>query len=203
MFMSPKGVKPIRSVNGGAATPKKKTDVLPELPAEATKADLPPALQPQLATLVDGPPNDAAEWTYEIKFDGYRLLTRIEGGKIQLFTRNGNDWSHKLPHIVKAIGEMGFQSGWLDGEVVVPNEHGIPDFQALQNAFDSSRTQNIIYYVFDIPFFGGYDLRALPLIERRGYLKKLFETRSTVAVHFSETFDVPADHIVAGVDSFS
>ncbi len=61
-------------------------------------------LQPQLATLVDGPPSDPAEWLYEIKFDGYRILTRIDAGKIQLLTRNGNDWSHKLAHLVKAIG---------------------------------------------------------------------------------------------------
>ncbi|MEO6561433.1 MAG: DNA ligase D [Nitrosospira sp.] len=195
-----KTVKPISPVRRAANPSRKKVSALSDLadlPGNAVKADLPPALQPQLATLVDGPPNDPAEWTYEIKFDGYRLLTRIDGGKIQLFTRNGNDWSHKLPHIVKAISKMDLQSGWLDGEVIVPNEHGIPDFQALQNAFDSSRTQNIIYYVFDILFFGGYDLRAVPLVERREYLKKLFETRSAGTVHFSETFDVPVDHIVA------
>ncbi|WP_231623593.1 ATP-dependent DNA ligase [Nitrosospira briensis] len=105
------------------------------MPGNALEADLPHALKPQLATLVDGPPNDPAEWTYEIKFDGYRILTRIDGEKVQLFTRNGNDWFHKLTHILKAIGAMGFKSGWFDGEVVVPDEKGIPDFQALQNAF--------------------------------------------------------------------
>jgi bifunctional non-homologous end joining protein LigD len=195
-----KDAKPVNPISRAATLGKREasaSSVLPDLPKKAIKAVIPLTLTPQLATLVDGPPNDPAEWAYEIKFDGYRLLTRIEGGKIQLFTRNGNDWSNKLPHIVKAIGKMGLESGWLDGEVIVPDEHGIPDFQALQNAFDSSRPQNIIYYLFDIPFFGGYDLRALPLVERREYLKKLFETRSAVTVRLSETFDVPADHIVA------
>ncbi len=130
----------------------------PSLLQNAAECELPVALKPQLATLVDVPPNDPAEWTYEIKFDGYRILARIDGAKIQLFTRNGNDWSHKLPHLVKAIDGMGLKNGWLDGEVIVPNEHGIPDFQSLQNAFDSSRTQSIIYYIFDIPFHNGYDL---------------------------------------------
>jgi bifunctional non-homologous end joining protein LigD len=130
------------------------------LPENATKAVLPPTLTPQLATLVDGPLNDPNEWTYEIKFDGYSILARIEEKKIQLFTRNGNDWSHKLPHIEEAIATMDFQSGWLDGEIVVPNDVGVPDFQALQNAFGSSRTRNIIYFVFDVPFYAGFDLRA-------------------------------------------
>mgnify|MGYP001544721582 FL=1 len=177
---------------------KKEASALPDpgLPQNAVKGELPAMLTPQLATLVDGPPSDPAEWTYEIKFDGYRLLARIDGGKIQLFTRNGNDWSHKLPHLVKAVGEMKLGKGWLDGEVIVPNENGIPDFQALQNAFDSSRTQSIIYYVFDIPFHAGYDLRSAPLVERREYLKQLFETRATDTVHFSATFDVPPRDIV-------
>jgi bifunctional non-homologous end joining protein LigD len=100
----------------------------PVLPGRAVKADLPSTLQPQLATLVNGPPNNPSEWLYEIKFDGYRILTRIDGGSIQLFTRNGNDWSHKLPHLVKAVDKMGFKSGWLDGEVMVLNENGLPDF---------------------------------------------------------------------------
>ncbi|MDN5753933.1 MAG: non-homologous end-joining DNA ligase, partial [Nitrosospira sp.] len=167
------------------------------LPEDAVKADLPRILQPQLATLVDALPNDPAEWVYEIKFDGYRILTRIDGGRIRLFTRNGNDWSHKLPDLVKAIGKMGLRPGWLDGEIVVPDENGVPDFQALQNAFDSSRTQGIVYYVFDIPFHDGYDLRSAPLIERRAFLKTFFEPPAPEPVHFSETFDAPADDIVA------
>lgn len=193
-------VKPMEAVNRPTILKKKKkTQAVrtPDLPQNAVKSELPATLKPQLATLVDGPPNDpAAEWAYEIKFDGYRILARIDGNKIQLFTRNGNDWSHKLPHLVKAIEEMKLGDGWLDGEVIVPNENGIPDFQSLQNAFDSSRTQSIIYYVFDIPFHDGYDLKTSPLIERRGYLKQLFETRSTETVHFSATFDVPPKDIV-------
>jgi bifunctional non-homologous end joining protein LigD len=188
-----KGAKP---GNGAAAHRKKKDSGSLRLPEGATKADLPLTLQPQLATLVDGPPNDPLEWTYEIKFDGYRIVSRIDGEKIQLFTRNGNDWSHKLPHLVKAVDKMGLKSGWLDGEVMVLNDNGLPDFQALQNAFDSSRTQNIIYYVFDVPFYDGYDLRTSPLIQRRQFLEQLFATRSSETVRFSATFDVPASEII-------
>lgn len=192
----PDSRKDAKSPNHAAAG-ERKFSALPDLPRKAIKADPPLTLQPQLATLVDGPPDDSAEWIYEIKFDGYRILTRIDGKKIQLFTRNGNDWSHKLPDMVKSLSKMGLRAGWLDGEIIVPDENGIPDFQALQNAFYSSRPQNIIYYLFDIPFYDGYDLKIAPLVERREFLKKLFGTTPPETVRFSEAFDAPAGDIVA------
>jgi bifunctional non-homologous end joining protein LigD len=169
----------------------------PVLPENAVKADLPHILRPQLATLVDGPPNDPAEWIYEIKFDGYRMLARIDGRDIKLFTRNGNDWSEKLPHLIKAIAGMRLKSGWLDGEIVVLNDKNIPDFQALQNAFDSTRTQGIIYYLVDIPFYDGYDLREVPLLERRAVLRTLFEPPPPEQIRFSDIFDAPPKDIIA------
>lgn len=175
----------------------KKATGLPGMPDEAVKADLPLTLKPQLATLLEKPPNEPDGWSYEIKFDGYRILARIDGNKVQLLTRNGNDWSHKLPHLVKAISAMGLKKAWLDGEAIVLNDEGLPDFQDLQNAFDSSRTQNIICYFFDVPFYGGYDLRSVPLWDRREFLKKLFETRSSETIRFSEMFDVPGQQIIA------
>ncbi|SEO38978.1 DNA ligase D [Nitrosovibrio sp. Nv6] len=168
----------------------------PGLPENAVKADLPHTLRPQLATLVDGPPNDADEWIYEIKFDGYRMLTRIDARAVRIFTRNGHDWSHKMPGLVEAISKMKLKPGWLDGELVVLNEKGIPDFQALQNAFDSSRTQGIIYYFFDVPFYDGYDLRGVPLVERRELLKTLLETPPE-KIRFSDIFDASPHDIVA------
>lgn len=180
-----------------AASARRKRKYTPEFPEKTVEAALPLTLSPQLATLVDSLPAHPADWIYEIKFDGYRILCRIGSEKIQLLTRNGNDWSHKLPDLVKALGEMGLKSGWLDGEIVVPGENGIPDFQALQNAFDSSRTQGIVYYLFDIPFYDGYDLRGASVIERRAFLKTFFEKSPPDPVRFSETFDAPAGDIVA------
>ncbi|SOD41419.1 ATP-dependent DNA ligase LigD phosphoesterase module /ATP-dependent DNA ligase LigD polymerase module [Nitrosovibrio sp. Nv4] len=177
----------------GSSRKKQKTG----LPENVVKADLPHTLRPQLATLVDGPPNDADEWIYEIKFDGYRMLTRIDARSVRIFTRNGHDWSHKMPSLVEAIGKMRLKPGWLDGELVVLNEKGIPDFQALQNAFDSSRTQDIIYYFFDVPFYDGYDLRGVPLVERRALLKTLFETPPVEKIRFSDIFDASPHDIIA------
>ncbi|MFT4174998.1 MAG: DNA ligase D, partial [Rhodocyclaceae bacterium] len=138
---------------------------------KATKAELPASLDPQRATLVDRPPQGAG-WIYEVKYDGYRMLTRVAGGKrgdIKLTSRNGRDWLGKLPHIVAALKAAGLPACWLDGEIIVPTRDG-SDFQALQNAL-SSDSSGVLYMVFDVPFWNGRDLRAAPLAERRQALQ--------------------------------
>jgi bifunctional non-homologous end joining protein LigD len=167
------------------------------MPADAVKAAMPAKLSPLLATLVDGPPPDPENWFYEIKFDGYRLLARIDAkGGVQLLTRNGHDWSGRMPHLVRAIERMKLKPGWLDGEIVVLNESGGTDFQALQNAFDSENTRNIIYFLFDLPYHGGFDLTGVPLVERRRLLQALL-AKAPPEIRFSEIFDAPPEDIVA------
>jgi len=181
--------------------------------AEADKA-LPETLSPQLATLVDGPPPDLEEWRFELKFDGYRILARRDGGAVQLITRNGNDWTHRMPRLARAVAALPIESGWIDGEIVVLDRHGIPEFQALQNAFESSRsvrarlhpgavaeedgdTGGLVFYVFDLPFFNGHDLRDLPLHERRRALRAIVAESGGDTVRFSEDFDAEPDQLVA------
>lgn len=160
-----------------------------DIPEGATRAKLPETLAPQLATLVTRPPADPEGWVYEIKYDGYRMLARIEGPSVKLFTRNGNDWTTKLPKLAKAVAALDLPSGWIDGEIVVMNEHGVPDFGALQNAFDRASTANILYYVFDLPFFDGLDLRELPLTQRREVLCTLVTRHPQDSIRFSDAFD--------------
>ena len=167
------------------------------IPEGAVKAKLPFALFPQLATLVDEPPAGDG-WIYELKFDGYRIVARIDGDDVRLFTRNGNDWTAKLKTLRDEIRALGLDSGWLDGEIVVMNDRGIPDFQALQGAFDNSKTKDIVYFVFDVPHFGGYDLTRVPLVERRRLLQAVFEKKSSEKVRFSEAFDAPVEQLLAG-----
>lgn len=167
-----------------------------DMPAEAVKAAMPASLSPLLATLVDGPPPDPQNWFYEIKFDGYRLLARVDAKGVQLFTRNGHDWSDRMPHLVSAIERMKLKPGWLDGEVVVLNESGSTDFQALQNAFDSHKTRNIVYFLFDLPYYGGFDLTRVPLVERRALLETLL-AKAPPEIRFSGIFDAPPEDIVA------
>lgn len=148
---------------------------------------LPAKLSPQLATLADRPPGDPEDWVYEVKFDGYRMLVRVDGRDVRLVTRNGHDWSAKLPHLVDAIRAMKLAPCWLDGEIVVLDERGIPDFQALQNAFDARRVRDVVYYVFDLPYHAGRDLTAVPLAERRRVLEAIMDKSASHTVRQSDT----------------
>jgi len=158
---------------------------------------LPPRLDPQLATLVNEAPREHARWQYELKFDGYRLLARIENGEVSLFTRTGKDWTNKLRELRDALVAMRLADAWLDGEIVAPDEHGIPSFQALQNAFESGAARGVVYYVFDIPFYAGRDLRTLPLTERRATLENLLRGSDGEYVRFSEAFEAAPRDLVA------
>ena len=165
----------------------------------AVKAKLPATFKPQLATLVDAaPPGD--DWAYEIKFDGYRILARVETIKgkreIQIFTRNGNDWTAKFSKQVKALDRLDIESGWLDGEAVVLDDRGLPDFQALQNAFDVGRPQDIVVYFFDVPYLNGYDLRNVPIVQRRAILKALIEPVDDPVLRYSRDFAFHADDLL-------
>jgi bifunctional non-homologous end joining protein LigD len=159
------------------------------MPAGAVKAALPLTLAPQLATLISEAPSDPG-WIYEIKFDGYRVLARVDDDDVRLFTRRGNDWSPRMKGLVAAIKSLAIGSGWLDGEIVVNGANGTPDFNALQNAFDSARTEDIQYFVFDLPYYCGHDLRQVPLVERRATLAALLERAPAQArVRFSQDFN--------------
>lgn len=154
----------------------------------ARKAALPDRLAPQLATLAAHPPT-GGDWICENKFDGYRILARIESGKVKLFTRRGLDWTSKMASLAEQIAKLGIERAWLDGEIVVLNERGVPDFNALQNAMDAARSATVTYYVFDVPYLGQHDLRAVPLRSRRTVLLKLFEDAELDRVRFSNTIE--------------
>jgi len=167
------------------------------MPPQAIRAALPEKLCPQLATLALAPPTDAADWMYEIKFDGYRMLVRHDAKGPRLFTRNGHDWTSKLRSLQGAITGMKLPDGWYDGEIVVAHDDGIPDFGALQQSFDAGNTDDVVLYLFDLPYFDGHDLRELPLEWRRGMLKELLLTAPSDRVRFSEAFDAAPHGIVA------
>ena len=184
------------SVVSGASKMEKKGRAKSGFPANAVPAKLPLSLFPQLATLVDEPARSEG-WIYEVKFDGYRVLARVDGDDIRLFTRNGNNWTPRMKGLRDEIARLGVKSGWIDGEIVVLDSRGNPDFQALQNAFDSSATKEIVYFAFDLPYFGGYDLRRVPCIERRELLRKVFESNESDHVRFSEHFEADGRKLLA------
>ena len=157
----------------------------PDLSA-AVGAPLPAKLEPQLATLVAAPP--AGDWIVETKFDGYRLMARIEDRKARLITRGGHDWTDKMKPLAAAIESLGIATGWLDGEIVVMGKDGLPDFNALQNAIDNAASDAIEYFVFDLPFHGGRDLRKVPLRSRRALLASLLAEADSDRVRLSQAF---------------
>ncbi|WP_454056544.1 DNA ligase D [Cupriavidus sp. Marseille-Q8015] len=165
-------------------------------PTGASKAALPLALAPQLATLVEAPPTDG-EWQYEVKFDGYRLLARVDGDDVRLFTRQGHDWTSKLRSLAAEVRALGLPDGWLDGEIVVVDKHGVTDFQALQNAFETAHVDTIQYYVFDLPYYAGHDLRAVPLDQRRMLLRQVLAAKAAPRVRFSESFEADPDEMLS------
>ena len=174
-----------------AAKGEKKPSGLPEA---AVKAQMPLFLSPQLATLVEEPP--AGDWIYELKFDGYRIVARIDGDDVRLFTRNGNDWTVRLKALRDELKTLKLPSAWIDGEIVMLNAKGNPDFQALQNAFDNSKTKDIIFFAFDLPYFDGYDLTRVPLVERRALLEAIFKDVESDKLRFSETVEAPVEQLL-------
>jgi bifunctional non-homologous end joining protein LigD len=166
---------------------------IPKKASRAAKAELPQFLAPMLATLVTEPPRQG-RWVYEVKHDGYRMLARCDAGEVRLFTRSGNDWTAKLPHLAAACRKLGLSSTWLDGEIVVLGQDGRASFQALQNAFDAGRDADIVYFVFDAPFLSGRDLRRLALAERKKRLKSALH--GSQQVRFSEDLQGEAREVL-------
>ncbi|WP_321839579.1 DNA ligase D [Paraburkholderia bannensis] len=161
----------------------------------AVRAALPAKLAPQLATPADAP-SGADGWLYELKFDGYRVLARIEGDDVRIFTRTGKDWSAKFPQQIEALRTLKLESAWLDGEAVVLDQNGVPDFQALQNAFDAGSADAIAIWFFDLPWLNGFDLSKVPLEARRAQLEALLQDTQHDALRFSAAFEGDPDALL-------
>jgi bifunctional non-homologous end joining protein LigD len=150
---------------------------------------LPPLrfIEPQLASLVDEPP-EGKHWIHEIKHDGYRCQVLIEDEVARVFTRNGHDWTDRFASITRAASALECKSAILDGEAVVQDESGVSDFEGLGAAIHS-RSPNIILYAFDILHLDGSDLRQQMLSARRTLLKRLVGDDADSRIQPSDEFD--------------
>jgi bifunctional non-homologous end joining protein LigD len=137
-----------------------------------TISALPRFVEPQLCRLVDQPPSGAG-WVHEVKFDGYRMQLRIEGGKAKLFTRKGLDWTAKFAAIARAAAKL--PDGIIDGEICALDHNGAPDFAALQAALSDGKSDPLIFFAFDLLFTGKEDLRPLPLTARKERLASVLK----------------------------
>ncbi len=138
----------------------------------ARRAAVPEVLYPQLATLTRVVP-EGDGWLNETKLDGYRILAHIDTDGVRLRTRNGHDWVDRLPALARELARIPAPGTILDGELVALGANGAPDFGALQQAFGTAARDRLVYYVFDVPFAAGYDLRRAPIEERKAYLRTL------------------------------
>ncbi len=135
----------------------------------ARKGILPIFLESSLATSTARPPT-GAEWLHEIKHDGYRMQARIDGGKVQLLTRKGLDWTKRFAPVAKAAKELPVQAALIDGEIIAQDESGQSSFSALQSDLKAGRYDRLVYYVFDLLYLNGADLRRTVLEDRKRLL---------------------------------
>jgi bifunctional non-homologous end joining protein LigD len=153
--------------------------------AGGIKANYPGFIEPALATSIDKVPS-GERWIHEIKFDGYRVQIHLRDAAVKVFTRRGNDWTNRFRKIAADAWNINAGSAIIDGEVVVPADDGTTDFSVLQNEL-KGRSNKIVMVAFDLLYLNGYDLRKLPLSERKALLKKII---AKTDIQFSESFEI-------------
>ena len=154
----------------------------------AKPGPMPAIIAPQLATLIKAPPAGTA-WVHEIKFDGYRMLGRIDNRDARVVSRNSKEWTEAFPSIATALAKLPVSNAWLDGEICVVDAKGRSSFQALQNVL-SNAPGTLVYFAFDFLYADGIDLRGATLLERKRALQKLLAGASGI-IRYSDHFDVP------------
>jgi bifunctional non-homologous end joining protein LigD len=155
---------------------------------------MPEFIAPELCKLIDRPPSGAS-WVHEVKFDGYRIQARIEQGRVALRTRRGLNWTAKFGAVARAVVIL--PDGIYDGEVVALDKKGTPDFGALQAALAEGKTDDLIYFVFDLLFAEGNDFQKVPLRERKAALRRIIEKLDDDSlIRFVEHFDASGESVL-------
>src|SRR5947209_991213 len=172
------------SNRGDNEKPPVQTIAVQDIPG-ARKRRIPDKLQPQLATLAGQAP-DGPEWLHEIKYDGYRLLARIEGGKVRLITRGGLDWTAKFRSLADQLGELPLDSALIDGELVHLEQEGTTSFSGLQDAISSGKTDTLNFFAFDLLYCDGWDLTGAALEDRKSALAKIISPNQRGMLRYSD-----------------
>src|SRR6185436_4459739 len=163
----------------------------------ATDGDMPAFVPPQLCTSVERPPT-GGDWVHEIKFDGYRIQMRVENGAVTLKTRKGLDWTAKFGSAIpRAAREL--PDCLIDGEIVALDHRGSPDFAGLQAALSEGKTDDLIFFAFDLLFLEDKDLRGRFLVDRKSTLKNLVEKtygKHQTQIRYVEHFESGGDAVL-------
>ena len=149
----------------------------PEYLKDAPLAPMPHGIEPMLATPAKEPFDDP-DWIFEVKWDGYRALAEIQRGDVSLYSRNHITFERKFAPILKELRKLNFDAV-LDGEIVVVDDRGYPDFQKLQD-YGKSSAGHLLYYVFDLLYFAGHDLVDWPLTKRKDLLKRILPSSGKI-----------------------
>ena len=120
-------------------------------------AALPEWIPPQLTQLVEAAP-DGDGWLHELKYDGYRMMARLDRGSVKLLTRTGLDWTHKYPAVAAAIASLDAGQAYLDGELCGVFPDGITSFSMIQAASDAGNADGLVYFIFDLLHLDGDDV---------------------------------------------
>ena len=163
--------------DGQGAAAEKSVPARLRTPARTTRKaaiSMPSFIPPQLCKRVGRPPS-GQDWVHEIKLDGYRMQLRIEDGAPVMRTRKGLDWTAKFAAVADAGRRL--PDCIIDGEVVALDHNGVPNFASLQAALSEGRSADLTYFVFDLPFVDGEDLRKLPLVDRKQRLKAMLRRK--------------------------
>ena len=159
-------------------------------------AAMPDFIKPELCASVEQPPTGEG-WGHEIKFDGYRVQIRVEDGDATLKTRKGLDWTAKFSAIAEEAGKL--PDAIVDGEIVALDAEGNPNFSALQAAISEGKTDELIFFAFDLMFAEGLDLRPLPLRDRKQRLEKLLKANikgKNAHIRYVEHFESDGDTVL-------
>jgi bifunctional non-homologous end joining protein LigD len=138
---------------------------------------MPHRTKPMLATLIKEP-FENPDWIFEVKWDGYRAVAEVRDESVSLYSRNGISFNRRFSPIVDSLKQFKFEAV-LDGEIVVVDDRGYPDFQMLQD-YQRSGQGHLVYYIFDLLHFQGHDLMNLPLLRRKEILKRVLPSSSTI-----------------------
>jgi bifunctional non-homologous end joining protein LigD len=186
------------SQRGPLRTRKASSKAAPAKKTNLKSAPLPRFVEPCLATLVDHVP-EGPNWVHEIKYDGYRLQARIDGDDVRLLTRKGLDWTHRFSALKDALRRLKLGSALIDGEAVVEDASGHSSFSLLVDALgEGGRSDEVVFYAFDLLHFDGVAVRDAPLADRKRLLKAALGPRSkSAAVRYSEHLDGDGSDIFA------
>lgn len=160
---------------------------------------MPARIEPCLALLKRRPPK-GPQWTYEVKWDGYRLAVHIEPSGVRILTRGGHEWTERFPAILAEARRLPVSTAILDGEAVVLDAHGRSDFGMLQQSLGGrggkGSSRDAIFMAFDLLYFDGHDLTGTELTSRRHLLEGLVPAGGEDAIRLSEEIEADGEQLL-------